>query len=306
MSLLAGAVTTLNSAAFILLAPGPALSEYLACSAIYSATGWFILWILPAAWPATSEAPRALRATQALCAGVAICLMLASFPSWIGLAFSALLASETVFFFSAILLFKTRSTIYQRIELARSVSNLLSLVITIGLLDARPAAYLGLLFFTSLLLGCVSSLWGIHRTSGFSASDLSLRNVHQNFTQALGSGPVRALLLARGVEVVSLLAMSAASALGAQICLKIGLAIGQALSWNAKQYKALALAGAALVVYATALLFAATLAKLAHAWAPATLSLISMNAAALAAPIFLVHLLLLLFALGSSRQVQNP
>jgi hypothetical protein len=232
LSLANGAIGVLNASGFLLMAAGPELLEYIVCSTIFAAAASLYTWLLPAAIGYDPQRLPQLRLLQAMTVASASVIMLVTNGSLIGLAFVALMIIDMMVFPAFMLLFQSRTGVYVRTEFARGLANSLTLILVLLLLDRDPLAYVLLLLGNFSLASVLLFALGIHRP-------VSLRMAPVRSLRALGgpqfwSRQLLALLLARGIEMGSLILLGRMEALSPVLSLKIGMSISSALSVNAR------------------------------------------------------------------------
>ena len=298
ISLITGGLTMLNAALFLLLAPGKALSSYIAASSIYGTTLWLNAGILPVAWQFDRERLATLRMAQLWVALGSIVLLLATQTFAIALGFCVLLAFESYFFFTSILLLDSRTVLFQRLELARALGNSLALALAVGVFHSNPVAYVWGMTAVSVGGGLILQVAGLHSPPRGRRGARSI-DVLREMRRALDTGRLRALLAGRGIEIGSLLALNWSHRLGTIIALKIGLAIAYALSSNARRYSATVIVATAAAFYALGLAAVLALGRVTAPWVPRTFHVISWPDAVAAAPLVVVCLVLVLIAYRS-------
>ena len=295
ISLITGGLTMLNAAMFLLLAPGKVLSSYIAASSIYGTTMWLNVGILPVAWQFDRERLATLRRAQLWVAIGSTGLLLATQAFAIAIGFSVLLASESYFFFTAILLLESRTTLFQRLELGRAIGNSVALVVAVAFFHSSPVIYVW--GMTAVSIGGGLLLYGAGLHAPPSGRGVVRRlEVLREMRRALDTGRLRALLGGRGIEVGSLLVLNWSHRLGMIIALKIGLAIAYALSSNARRYAAPAIVATAMVAYAAAMAAVLALGRVDPQWVPRTFHVIAWPDAAVATPLVIICLVLVLVA----------
>jgi hypothetical protein len=225
----------MNAAAFMLLAPGIELSSYLSVSVIYNTAAWLMLWIAPSMFAFDKDKINKMRSMQLMILFTGILLLLVMSRSFIGLIFSALLLAEYIFFFPSILLYEEKSRNYQIIELARSILNAFSILLTWKIAGGSPLVYCGLLLCSAVVVGLfcmiikLVNIYKIFYSLGYILN--SFRNVlpqckERNFL---------ALLVARILDITVMQVFAILGEFGMQISYKIGISLAQPISSNARE-----------------------------------------------------------------------
>jgi hypothetical protein len=293
LSVVTGFLTLFNAGAFILLAPGRELSEYLATSVIYGTAGWLILWIVPSLFNFDSGCFQIMRAVQGFILLVAGSVILVLHPSILGVAFCCLLVAEYLFFFPFALLYEGRTALYQRIDLLRAALNLISIALTYHFANGQPKVYCLMLLFGTLLVG-----FGALATSRMRwcrpvlRVDLGLRGFRKVVPGFFSSNSVF-LLAARVMEICVMQVLSWVGAIGAQLCFKIGVGVAQPVSSNARQRSSIQVLLVILLAYCVGLGGLYSISQLTTLPLPASVKLLDFSAMTIALPLVLLQALLL-------------
>ena len=292
ISIITGGIAVTNAAGFLLLAPGKLLGTYIACSSIFGVALWLTSSILPAAWEFDGERMATLRAAQLWLCVAAAGLLLGTQPVALAAAFCVLLFSETFFFFLAIVIIRSETKLFQRFELTRQIFNSVALIVTATALHASPLGYAWGLAIVSVAGGLVMTVTGLHRPP-LGKGRARPREVFVELRRALGSRRLYALLGGRAIEVTSLLTLARLEWLGVMLALKVGLAVSNTLAVNARSRPLELIVAVGAVLYAAGLTAIIVIGHLDRPWVPRTFRFISGFDAALAAPIALACLTLI-------------
>lgn len=295
ISLVTGGLATLNAAGFLLLAPSHLLVDFIASSSIFGVAAWLTVGILPAAWQYDGERMATLRVAQLWVALAGGGLLLATQPIGLSLPFTAMLASETYFFFTAILLMKSQTRLFQRFELVRQLGNTITLAVTAFAFYANPIVYACGLALVSCAGGLFMTATGLHRPPR-GVGSANPREVVRETRRALSSRRLHALLAGRGVEVVALITFASLKWVGATLSLKIGLSIGNALATNARSRSARLILAVATLIYTAGLATIVMIGRLDSSLVPGTFRVITWTGTLVAGPIALVCLSFILLA----------
>lgn len=290
LSLLNSAITVLNAAGFLLMAAGPELLEYIVVSSIFSVASLLCSWLLPAAIAYDPARMGLLRLMQLVTAGVASLVILLSHASAIGFIFTAMMLIDVAVFPAHMLLFRSRTQLFIRSELVRSVANSAALLVTLAFLGGSPQSYVLLLLIN---VTCASLL--LMATRAHLPPSLRPAPPSALFTVGLSlfrSRQLLAMLASRGLETSALIGLSRIEALSPVLSLKIGMSLSSALSMNARNRPLPLLIGVHVLVYAGGTSFILLLQQVQGLPLPGTLMLISpMNALAML-PVILIAFVL--------------
>lgn len=233
MSLINGGVATLNAAGFLLMAAGPTLLTYIVISTIFSLGSWTYSWILPAAVSYRQALMPQLRLLQLLTVMAAATVMLVTHPGLMSALFVAMMVIEALVFTPHILLFRSETGIFLRMELVRGIANSIALVVVLLFLDRDPLHYVELLLINLLVSAVCLAAAGVHRPPSLRIATLA--DAYRHFRTQLLTRQLATLLTAKGLESGTMIALSHFQLLAPTLSLKIGLAISSALAANARQ-----------------------------------------------------------------------
>lgn len=297
LSVITGFVTLFNAGAFIFLAPGGELSEYLSTSVIYGTAAWLILWIVPSLFSFDERQFKAMRAVQSVLLLAALVLLALLHPTVLGALFAGLLLAEFLFFFPSLLLYENRTGTYQAIDLARAVMNFLSMALTFVAGAGRPALYCALLLGTTVLVGAVGIATARVRwrwpVISLRLGMAGLRDVAPGF---LTSNSL-SLLGARTVEIVVMHVLSWGGAMSTQLCFKVGVGLAQPISSSARHRSRRQLMMVLVATYTVGLLGLFLVAQQTQLPLPASTRSLDLVAIATALPLVLMQMTLLLHGL---------
>jgi hypothetical protein len=234
MSLINGGVATLNAAGFLLMAAGPTLLDYIVISTIFSLGSWTYSWILPAAVSYRQDLMPQLRLLQLLTIIAASTVMLVTHPGLMSLLFIAMMIIDVSVFPQHILLFRSDTRTYLRMELVRGIANSIALVAVLLFLNRDPLQYVELLLINLLVSAACLAAAGTHRPPSLRLARPG--NAYRHFRTQLFSRQLATLLSAKGIESGTMIALSHLQMLAPALSLKIGLAVASALSANARQH----------------------------------------------------------------------
>lgn len=305
-SLISGAISMLNAAGFLLMAAGPSLLDFIVISSIYSVASWIYSWILPAAIGYRQDKLPQLRLLQTVTVAISATLILGSHPSSMALLFVGMMLVDAWVFPHHILLFRSETALFIRIELARGFANSVALFAVFFLLDREPFYYVLLLFVNVMAMGLVLAVAGMHRPPALRISPPA--EVIQIICASLFSRQFVALLLARGIETGTMLVLSQMQALSAVLSLKIGIAVSSTLAANARQ-RSLPLLWAVLgLVYSggTMVILLLDTLPIDNFSIPETLLLVNLPNAVMVLPVVLAAFTLTVFGLRISAKVKQP
>ncbi len=298
LSLITSGIGILNASAFLLMSAGPELLEFIVVSSIYSVAGWLYSWLLPAAVAYQHENLSLLRVLQFVTVAVATALILLTHHTIIGFVFIAMMIADVLVFPSFIMLFRSETRLYLRMELVRGVANSMAVLAVLFFLHRSPQSYVILLFINSSFGYLALAVSGLHRPPSLRVPRrLPMGQLRRG---EFWSPQLRALLLARGVEMTALLGLSHIRALSPVLSLKIGLSISQALAINARSQRLATLMIVHLAVYAlgTAAVIAAVALNIMPL--PPSLYLISASNAVFVLPVVLASFVLTVKGLSTT------
>lgn len=301
LSMATGFITLLNAGAFILLAPGAELSEYLSISVIYGTAAWLILWIVPSLFSFDERRFDEMRAVQSILLLMALAVLALLHPTTLGALFAVLLLAEFLFFFPSLLLYENRTGTYQAIDLMRALMNLLSMVLTFFAGAGRPEVYCALLLSTTVLVGAVGLASARVRWCR-PVADLrqGMAGLHKVSTRFRTSNAL-SLLGARMVEIVVMQVLSGSGALGTQLCFKVGVGLAQPISSNARRHSWWRVMMVLVVAYTGGLVGLFLVAHQTSLSLPASVRLIDTVTIATALPLVLLQVSLLLHGLRARQ-----
>jgi hypothetical protein len=290
LSLLNSAITVLNAAGFLLMAAGPELLEYIVVSSIFSVASLLYSWLLPAAIAYDPARMGHLRLMQFITVGIASFIILYTHSSLIGFIFTAMMLIEAAVFPGHMLLFRSRTQLFIRSELVRSIANSAALLVTLAFFGGSPQSYVLLLLIN---VACASLLLMATRTH----LPPSLIPAPPSALFAVGlrqfwSRQLLAMLMARGLETSALIGLSRIEALSPVLSLKIGMSLSSALSMNARNRPLPLLIGVHMLVYTGGTAFILLLQRIKGLTLPETLLLISPMNALTMLPVILVAFVL--------------
>lgn len=300
LSLMTSAIAIVNSAGFVLLSPSAELGDYIACSAIFSVATWIFLWVLPAGWGYDLARWKPMRQAQVHTVAIASAAIAATSPSVVGALFVGMLVVEAWFFYQFLLLFESRTDLFQRISFGRAIGQSIGLLVTVVFFQGGAVAYGCALLLVAIATGIAGRLASERR-----APDMPFRSVFRfdyldNLEVIFRSPSLKALLAARGVELSFLALMNQWGRLGSIVCLKAGLVCASALSTNARQYRDNLLLLACSVLYMVGLGGAALVNAVTAGRAPGALASVRYLDVAIALPAVLVFQVLLVRSLKAS------
>jgi hypothetical protein len=233
LSLISGGLSMINSAGFLLMSVGPGLLEFITLSSIYALTSWVSVWLLPAAISYREDQMRQLRLLQMMVVVIATVMFFASNPGIMALFFVLMMLIEVWIFPQYVLLFKSKSEIYLRVEIIRGFANSTALIIVIFALHGEPIYYVLMLLVNSSLIGLALSLSGIHHPVAFAVSGPA--EAIRIIRASLLSRQFVALILARALETGTIMVMNQMQAISAIISLKLGIALASTLAANSRK-----------------------------------------------------------------------
>lgn len=288
MSLINGGIATLNAAGFLLMDAGPTLLDYIVISTVFSLGSWTYSWILPAALSYRMDLMPQLRLLQLLTVVAASTVMLVTHPGLMSLLFVATMVTEVSVFTQHILLFRSDTATHLRVELVRGIANSIALVVVLLFLDRDPLHYVELLLINLMMSAVCLAAAGIHKPPSLRISRPA--DAYRHFRTQLLSRQLATLLLAKGIESATMIALSQLQLLAPALSLKIGIAISSALSANARERSLPMLWMVHLLIYGSG---SAAVVLLGHVEMrgialPETLRLVTLANAVYALPIVLV------------------
>jgi hypothetical protein len=232
VSILNGGIAALNAAGFLLMASGQTLIDYIVISTIFSLASWVYSWILPAAISYKMEFMPQLRLMQLLTVIVASTVMLVTHPGTMAYLFIAMMAIDATLFTQHLLLFRSKTSIFLRMEMVRGLANSAALVTVLLFLDRDPLRYVELLLINVVIGGICLAAASVHFPPSLKLS--SPMAAYRLFQTSLFSRQLVTLLSAKGIETGSMIALSQFQLLSPILSLKIGIAVSSALSANAR------------------------------------------------------------------------
>jgi hypothetical protein len=301
LSVATGFVTLFNAGAFIFLAPGGELSEYLSISVIYGTAAWLILWIVPALFSYDENRFEEMRAVQFVLILVALSVFALLHRSALSAMFAGLLMAEVLFFFPSLLLYEDRTRTYQEIDLLRALLNLMSMLVTFIACAGRPTVYSALLLGTTVLIGVVGlATFRIRFRRLVIDPRRGLESLRKIAPRFLASNSL-ALLGARAIEIVIMQILSWTGAMGTQLCFKVGVGLAQPISSNARNRPRIQVMIVLASAYITGLAGLFLVSQRTFLPLPASVRFMDPAAIATALPLVLLHMSLLLFGLRARQ-----
>lgn len=300
ISLISGAIAVLNAAGFLLMAAGPALLEFIVISSIFSVTTWMYSWILPAAVGYRDDRLPQLRLTQAVAVATGSAVILVTHPGTMAVLFVAMMVADCWIFPQHMLLFRSDTALYLRMELVRGLANSVALLAAIFLFDGDPLHYVQFLLINVAVAGACLAATGVHRPPPVAMAHPG--DALAMIRSMLTSRNMLALLSARGLEIGTMMALSRAGALPAVLSLKIGLAISAALAANARARALPVLWTVHLLVYGagTGAILLLNQLQIPSIPIPEALALVNARSALLVVPIVLASFSLTVLGLRSA------
>lgn len=301
LSLVTGAVGILNASAFLLMSAGPKLLEYIVVSSVFSLAASLYSWILPAAVGYRAEKLPLLRLLQFTTVAVASAVILWSHPTGIGVTFVLMMVADVIIFPAAILLFRSETALFLRMELVRGVANSAALLVVLSTLHSDPQAYAMLCLCNVVVAGLALAATGVHRPPSLHVAPLSaLRFL---YGRAFWTSQLRLLLAARALETGGLLLLGRFGSLSHVLSLKIAMAISSALVVNARARSSMTLVAAHVGVYVVGTVGILVVSGQQMIPVPPTLRLIDPLNALLVLPLALLAFALSIRSLRISKAV---
>jgi hypothetical protein len=294
ISLLTTGIYLANATAFILLDPGQDLAQYISASSMYSLIVWTNLWIIPSTWGFDSDKLTNVRKAQFILIIIGGFLLIATHISAIGLSFFALLWLDSYLFTSFPLLYKDDTIRSQKIDLIRACLAVASLFTSVYFFSGSPTWYAITLVVSSLFMIFIFVFSSWYRPPPISWNSTPMVQIVSDITQSFRQRSLRAFILGRTLEVTTLLLMGYLNLFSALISFKLGLAISNTMSSNARRYRPVILFAVLNVIYISSFVIIYLMGIFIPTKLPKTLSILDTQGAILALPIVNIYLFFIL------------